>query len=357
MFLTDRGKPAEALRIVQVNSLREVAMNVSPSHRDELLSRSGVAEIVHVDPKTVTRWADAGKLKSFRTPGGHRRFYRSEVVGLMAGGDAGDDPEALPSWDDAAQVSAIGVSIPRQTGSIEPADRVRTPRRGDESAAAAAVVEEAVAIAAETQAAEAAAAVLVTAAAVAAAAATVAEAAEVARETRAAAAAAAADAVAVEAAETAAAVQVRADEHAAKRQKAATRAAGIVAAAVPLGGEREAALVASRLAATVKTAAVATAKETSAAAATVASAVTAAAAEVAFTVSATEFEIEGTVAATAAAAQAKATATARQVAADTDSRATDAALVARQVANAATSLEDFWEATCTALDPTIPADA
>jgi excisionase family DNA binding protein len=32
-----------------------------------------------VDPKTVTKWADAGKLSSFRTLGGHRRYYASEV--------------------------------------------------------------------------------------------------------------------------------------------------------------------------------------------------------------------------------------------------------------------------------------
>lgn len=36
-----------------------------------------------VDPKTVTRWATAGRISSIRTPGGHRRFRESEVNELL----------------------------------------------------------------------------------------------------------------------------------------------------------------------------------------------------------------------------------------------------------------------------------
>ena len=38
-----------------------------------------------VDPKTVTRWAKAGKLTSIRTLGGHRRYRETEVSALLAG--------------------------------------------------------------------------------------------------------------------------------------------------------------------------------------------------------------------------------------------------------------------------------
>jgi excisionase family DNA binding protein len=38
-----------------------------------------------VDPKTVTRWAKAGKLTSIRTLGGHRRYRETEVRALLAG--------------------------------------------------------------------------------------------------------------------------------------------------------------------------------------------------------------------------------------------------------------------------------
>lgn len=46
---------------------------------DRLLTPSEVAEMFRVNPKTVTRWARAGKLDAVRTLGGHRRFRASEI--------------------------------------------------------------------------------------------------------------------------------------------------------------------------------------------------------------------------------------------------------------------------------------
>ena len=48
-----------------------------------LLTPSEVASLFRVDPKTVTRWAKAGKLTSIRTLGGHRRYRESEVSELL----------------------------------------------------------------------------------------------------------------------------------------------------------------------------------------------------------------------------------------------------------------------------------
>lgn len=48
-----------------------------------LLSTAEVAGLFRVDPKTVTRWANSGKLTSLRTLGGHRRFLESEVRNLL----------------------------------------------------------------------------------------------------------------------------------------------------------------------------------------------------------------------------------------------------------------------------------
>ena len=53
-------------------------------HTERLLTPGEVAGMFRVDPKTVTRWASAGRLGSIRTPGGHRRFRESEVRGLLA---------------------------------------------------------------------------------------------------------------------------------------------------------------------------------------------------------------------------------------------------------------------------------
>ena len=50
---------------------------------DALLSPAEVAALFRVDPKTVTRWARAGRLTALRTLGGHRRYRESEVRDLL----------------------------------------------------------------------------------------------------------------------------------------------------------------------------------------------------------------------------------------------------------------------------------
>lgn len=63
---------------------------------DRLLTPGEVAALFRVDPKTVTRWAAAGRIGSIRTPGGHRRFRESEVRALLEGegmGELGEPPE------------------------------------------------------------------------------------------------------------------------------------------------------------------------------------------------------------------------------------------------------------------------
>ena len=51
--------------------------------QERLLTPAEVASLFRVDPKTVTRWAKAGKLTSIRTLGGHRRYKESEVKQLL----------------------------------------------------------------------------------------------------------------------------------------------------------------------------------------------------------------------------------------------------------------------------------
>ena len=66
-------------------------MNSRPGETEALLTPAEVAAMFRVDPKTVTRWAKAGKLSSIRTLGGHRRYRESEVRTLLEGmgGSAG----------------------------------------------------------------------------------------------------------------------------------------------------------------------------------------------------------------------------------------------------------------------------
>jgi excisionase family DNA binding protein len=57
--------------------------SLSPNNQEKLLTPAEVASLFRVDPKTVTRWAKAGKLTSIRTLGGHRRYKESEVRALL----------------------------------------------------------------------------------------------------------------------------------------------------------------------------------------------------------------------------------------------------------------------------------
>jgi excisionase family DNA binding protein len=58
-------------------------MQNSFPNQEVLLTPAEVAALFRVDPKTVTRWAKAGKLTAIRTLGGHRRYRQSEVLGLL----------------------------------------------------------------------------------------------------------------------------------------------------------------------------------------------------------------------------------------------------------------------------------
>ena len=50
----------------------------------QLLTPAEVAQIFHVDPKTVNRWAKQGKLTDITwTPGGHRRYSLEEIEKLL----------------------------------------------------------------------------------------------------------------------------------------------------------------------------------------------------------------------------------------------------------------------------------
>ena len=62
-----------------------LATQVPTQASASLLTPGEVAVMFRVDPKTVTRWAQAGKLSAVRTLGGHRRFLESEVMELLGG--------------------------------------------------------------------------------------------------------------------------------------------------------------------------------------------------------------------------------------------------------------------------------
>jgi excisionase family DNA binding protein len=48
------------------------------------LRTAEVADLLHVSPKTVSRWAKEGKLPFLKTLGGHRRYPEAKIRELVA---------------------------------------------------------------------------------------------------------------------------------------------------------------------------------------------------------------------------------------------------------------------------------
>jgi len=49
----------------------------------DVLSTRQVATLLGVGEATVKRWADAGEIDCFRTPGGHRKFRLRDVTAFV----------------------------------------------------------------------------------------------------------------------------------------------------------------------------------------------------------------------------------------------------------------------------------
>ena len=91
-------------------------MDKTQAERSRLLTPGEVALLFRVDPKTVTRWAAAGRISSIRTPGGHRRFRESEVRALLEGGPTATTSAQIPAQAPAAAPTAAptAAQIPAQ---------------------------------------------------------------------------------------------------------------------------------------------------------------------------------------------------------------------------------------------------
>ena len=75
--IRDRSPLSPPVRI-RIDCEDPMPQNPAPEP-EQLLTPSEVAAMFRVNPKTVTRWARAGKISAIRTLGGHRRFKASEI--------------------------------------------------------------------------------------------------------------------------------------------------------------------------------------------------------------------------------------------------------------------------------------
>jgi excisionase family DNA binding protein len=78
-----------------------MTVNGRPMARGEWIGIHEAAALVGVSPATLRRWSDAGDIDAFTTPGGHRRFSRSSIAGLISTDRAGQ-----PSADQLDRIRA-----------------------------------------------------------------------------------------------------------------------------------------------------------------------------------------------------------------------------------------------------------
>ena len=65
-------------------------MSTLSNNNDSWLDLSDAANLLGVHYTTLRRWADAGEVPHYRTPGGRRRFKRSEIAGFLESLHEGD---------------------------------------------------------------------------------------------------------------------------------------------------------------------------------------------------------------------------------------------------------------------------
>ncbi len=78
--------------------------------REQWLTLGEACALVGVSPATLRRWSDNGDVRAFTTPGGHRRFARSAILGLLP------EPAADPGAGSAAASDPAGGADPQDQG-------------------------------------------------------------------------------------------------------------------------------------------------------------------------------------------------------------------------------------------------
>jgi excisionase family DNA binding protein len=102
----------------------------------EWLSLGPASRLVGVDPDTLRRWADRGRIRAFTTPGGHRRFARADLarvresrtVGRRSLATLGATPERVNRAYARSYRTGVRTTLP----AVDPSDRSAYRRDGRE---------------------------------------------------------------------------------------------------------------------------------------------------------------------------------------------------------------------------------
>lgn len=66
-------------------------VNIPAKDQPKWLALRDACRFLEVNEATLRQWADNGYLKVYRTPGGHRRFWRDDVLALSGGASSATD--------------------------------------------------------------------------------------------------------------------------------------------------------------------------------------------------------------------------------------------------------------------------
>lgn len=58
-------------------------MTSTASSASSWLGLGSASRLLGISPATLRRWSDSGRIKAYTTPGGHRRFSRAAVEGML----------------------------------------------------------------------------------------------------------------------------------------------------------------------------------------------------------------------------------------------------------------------------------
>ena len=83
--------------------------------------------LLQVNEATLRQWADHGHLRVYRTPGGHRRFYRDDVLALTK---SNPKPRNLPPRPNgkARPSAASAAASPTKTSPANPGTKASKPK-------------------------------------------------------------------------------------------------------------------------------------------------------------------------------------------------------------------------------------
>lgn len=109
------------------DKLPALSQGPAPASND-WISLGPASRMLGVDPDTLRRWSDVGHIRSFTTPGGHRRFARSDVARLHEARRAAKRPLATLGATPERMARAYARQY-RNGGSVPAADVLNAPER------------------------------------------------------------------------------------------------------------------------------------------------------------------------------------------------------------------------------------